>query len=157
MMRKTLMFLCSIVAGIAIAASPNQEEAPVEILSASFGTFDSAGPNELVLAPSNVVPLKLGQRYGWVVEVRTRKRSLAIREEFVFPPKSKNQVFPNLVSESLNFPTPRRALAGERQLVPMEGKIYGESTVSSNDSAGHRMLQIFIEGQLGPRFEYDIE
>ena len=56
-----------------------------------------------------------------------------------------------------NNRTPRRVLVSQRQLAPKDEKIYGELSVGANDSAGHRLLQIFLEGQLGPRFEYDLQ
>lgn len=157
MIRKTLIFLATIVAGISIAAAQDPREAPVEIVSAAFGIFDASGPDELILAPTKVVPLKVGQRYGWVIEVRTGKRSLAVRDEYLLPARSKVQLPADPLSESLSMPAMRRRLISQRQLVPKQGKIYGEWTVGANDSASHRILQVFIEGQLGPRFEYDIE
>ena len=156
-MRKILLFMFVILAGRSIAAPTGQIEAPLEIVSARFGIFDNAGGDELILTPSAVVPLKVGQRYGWAIEVRTSKRTLEVREEYVLPAKSKPPQPASPLSESLSFPTARRALVSQRQLAPQDEKIYGEMSVGPNDSAGHRLLQIFIEGQPGPRFEYDLQ
>ena len=35
-----------------------------------FGLFDASNPDELAFEPATVVPQKVGQRYGWVIEVR---------------------------------------------------------------------------------------
>ena len=155
MVGKTRIWIFVFFAGIFFAAATRAAEVPVEIVSAEFGIFDESNPQEMVFEPTSVVPHKVGQRYGWIIEVRTGKRSLSVREEYVLPaPVQKN---PDALSESLNVPIQRRNQVSQRQLVPVDGKIYGEWAVGPNEPAGHRQLQVVIEGQPGAIFQFDVK
>ena len=160
MIRKALIVCCACVATISYAAPPNPAQSPVEIVSAEFGLYDAANPREMVFEPALVVPHRQGQRYGWIIEVRTRKSSLSVREEYLLPnPKTppKAQAASDSGGESLSFPAQRRSQVSQRQLVPVDGKIYGEWAVGPNEPAGHRHLQVVIEGQVAASFEYDVK
>ena len=80
-----------------------------------------------------------------------------MREEYLLPgpPKAANATDP--LSDSLNIPIERRNQVSQRQLVPVEGKIYGEWAVGQNEPAGHRRLQVVIEGQVVASFEYEVK
>ena len=154
MVGKTRIWIFLFFAGIFFAAATRAADVPVEIVSAEFGIFDDSNPQELVFEPASVVPHKVGQRYGWIIEVRTGKRSLSVREEYVLPtPPQKD---PDALSESLNVPIQRRNQVSQRQLVPVDGKIYGEWAVGPNEPAGHRQLQVVIEGQAAAVFQFDV-
>lgn len=155
MVGKTRIGIFLFFAGIFFAAATRAAEVPVEIVSAEFGIFDDSNPREMIFEPTDLVPHKVGQRYGWIIEVRTGKRSLSVREEYVLPaPAQKN---PDALSESLNVPVQRRNQVSQRQLVPVDGKIYGEWAVGPNEPAGHRQLQVVIEGQPGAVFQFDVK
>lgn len=143
---------------MALAAPPTAQDAPVEIVSAEFGLFDASTPDELVFEPNAVVPYKVGQRYGWVIEVRTAKRSLAVREEYLLPTAATEAKAAAPASgNTQNTPLPRRNQVSQRQLVPVGGKIYGEWSVGPGEPTGHRHLQVIVEGQLGADFEYEMK
>lgn len=158
---RKLLLLAACLAGTAAAAAPPAPiPAPVEIVSAEFGLFDASTPGELAFEPTDVVPHKEGQRYGWIVEVRTTKRSLAVREEYLLPsaaaaPKDKPPA--DAVAESLSFPAQRRNQVSQRQLVPEAGRIYGEWAIGPNEPAGRRHLQVIVEGQVAADFEYEVK
>lgn len=156
MLRKTLILILTCTAGLAMAAAPGKE-APVEIVSAEFGIFDGSTPDELVFTPSDTVPHRTGQRYGWVIELRTGKRSLAVSEEYLRPIPPKRPAASDPPGESLDLPAQRRSQVSQRQLVPMENKIYGEWSIGPNEPAGHRHLQVLIEGQPAADFVYDVK
>ena len=164
MNRRTLLLLMIFLSGVALAAPPNPKEAPVEIVSAEFGLFDASNPDELAFEPATVVPQKIGQRYGWVIEVRTSKRSLAVREEYLLPTaatagasaaEAKAAADPAI--NTLNIPLLRRNQVSQRQLVPVDGRIFGEWAIGPGEPAGRRHLQVIIEGQLGASFEYEVK
>lgn len=157
MIRKSLILILVLMAGIAFAASPGPADAPVEIISAEFGLFDASKPEELVFEPGDMVPHKVGQRYGWIIEVKTTRRTLSVREEYLLPGPPRATNAPDPLSESLNIPIERRNQVSQRQLVPVDGKIYGEWAVGENEPAGHRRLQVVIEGQVAASFEYDVK
>lgn len=157
MLRNTLMLACVLVAGVSFAAGPNPKDAPVEIVSAEFGIFDDSNPGELVFEPTTVVPHRLGQRYGWIIEVRTARRSVAVREEYLMPLRAAVPEDAAPTGDSVTIPLQRRNQVSQRQLVPVAGRIYGEWAVGPGEPAGHRHLQVVVEGQPGISFEYDVK
>jgi hypothetical protein len=155
-MLKTLILICALLGGGAAAAAA--DPLPVEIVSAEFGLFDASNPRELVFEPGNVVPHRDGQRYGWIIAVRTGKRSLSVSEEYLLPHAAATRTSPdNSATEVWKIPQARRNQVSQRQLVPVDGKIYGEWAVGPNEPAGHRHLQVLIEGQVAASFEYDVK
>ncbi len=128
----------------------------VEILSAEFGLFHDGRKNELVFEPTDVVPRKEGQRYGWIIEVKTKKRSLAVREEYLLPELPANRPT-DAVSRNLHIPDLRRSQVSQRQLVPVDGQIFGEWAVGADEPPGRRRLQVIIEGEPGASFEYEVK
>jgi hypothetical protein len=155
MMRKTLLLLALFAASA--GAAPPPAVAPVEIVSAEFGLFDGSRPGELVFEPTAVVPHKVGQRYGWVIEVRTAKRSLAVREEYLLPLPSRADETADPVAQSLNLPAERRSQVSQRQLVPVDGRIYGEWSIGPGEPPGRRRLQVLIENRTAATFDYAVE
>ena len=153
---KLLVFLSVFSAGLALAASPEPIEASLVIVSAEFGLFDATNPKEPLFTPSQLVPHRENQRYGWVIEVQTGKRSLSVREEYVLPNVRKVQKDQDALGESLNIATPKRNQISQRQLVPVDGRIYGEWAIGSNEPAGHRQLQVIIENEVAASFEFDV-
>lgn len=153
------MLMSALAAGFAFAAppAPAPAEPPVEIVSAQFGVFDASAPGELALEPTNVIPHEVGQRYGWIIEVRTKKRSLAVREEYLMPlpPGTKDEPGPS--NGILTIPLQRRNQVSQRQLVPVNGLIYGEWAIGPGEPAGRRQLQVIIEGQPGASFDYEVK
>ena len=154
-MRKLLMLLAVCLAANTLAATP--DPAAVEIISAEFGIFDTSTPGELAFTPAMIVPHTLGQRYGWVIEVRTSRRSLAVREEYLLLPTAPPPQASDPLSASLNIAVQRRNQVSQRQLVPVNGRIFGEWAIGPQEPAGHRHLQVVIEGQVSADFEYDVE
>jgi hypothetical protein len=148
-----LLFL----AGTAVAAPAQPVEVPVEIVTAEFGTFDARNPSEVVFEPTQIVPHRQGQRYGWAIEVRTTKRSLSVSEEYLLPNAAKPQQSTDRSAVVLDIPQPRRNQVSQRQLVPVEGMIYGEWVIGPSEPAGHRHLQVVIEGQVAASFQFDVK
>lgn len=144
------------------AAPPAAAPAPaLEIVSAEFGIFDDSLPGELALEPTSEVPHVVGQRYGWVIQVRSEQRSLSVREEYVRPnlPAARPSAADGdaALRESLEVPVSRRSQVSQRQLVPVDGMIYGEWAVGPNEPAGYRQLRVVIEGRVEANFEYDVK
>ncbi|MDP3036395.1 MAG: hypothetical protein Q8N07_01580 [Rhodocyclaceae bacterium] len=129
----------------------------MEIISAEFGIFDASKPGELAFEPTDVVPHRVGQRYGWVIEVRTKRRSLSVREEYLLPTAAKAAAAADPLAESLNIATQRRNQVSQRQLVPVDGRIIGEWEIGPHEPAGQRHLQIIIEDRLAASFQYRVE
>jgi hypothetical protein len=152
-MQKKSTLILALLAGISFAAPP--VSAPVDIVRAEFGLFDASNPREIVFEPSALVPHRVGQRYGWIIEVGTTRRALSVREEYLLPTAVPGVSDP--LSESLIIPQQRRNQVSQRQLVPVDGKIYGEWAVGPDEPAGHRNLQVVIEGQVAASFEFEVK
>lgn len=148
--------LCNVTNAASTAPTPISESAPVEIVSAEFGLFEAGdNPNETLFVPSAVVRHRQGQRYGWMIEVRNAGRSLSVREEYVIvQPAATGDI--SAEAESLSLPALRSNQVSQRQLVPVDGKIYGEWAIGPAEPAGHRRLQVVIEDQAVASFEFDV-
>ncbi len=147
MIRKLAFTALLLAAGLVAAAPP-----AVEILGAEFGVFEEVAPRELSFEPTRVVPHKEGQRYGWVIEVRTNKRHLSVREEYLLPSRTADE---GRKGDTIVIPLDRRAQVSERQLAPVDGKIYGEWAVGAGEPPGQRRLEVIVEGQ-PVSFEYEV-
>lgn len=145
--------LASIFVVAHAAAAPETPVAgpSVQIGAAAFGLFDASTPGELSFEASKVVPLRVGQRYGWVIEVKTAKRRVSVREEYLLPPKTAEAVKPNTIMMDT------RRQVSQRELAVIDGKIYGEWSVGQGEPAGHRHLQVFVNNELAGDFEYDVK
>lgn len=154
-MRNILALLFLLLPSLASAAPP---PAPaVEIVSAEFGTFDASNPKQMIFDPGTRVPHREGQRYGWIIEVKTRNRTLSVREEYVMPTPGKADQPADPLAESLGLKNERRSQVSQRQLVPDEGRIYGEWAIGPNEPAGRRQLQVIIEGQVAASFDFEVK
>jgi hypothetical protein len=140
---------------LAYAAPKNDA---VEIVRAEFGLFDARDPKETVFTETSVVPRRKDQRYGWIIEVRTRKRSLSVREEYLLPPSEKPASEARDASGRvvLFFPMKRRVQVSQRQLVPVGNRIVGEWVVGPDELAGRRHLQVIVENAPAVDFEFDM-
>lgn len=128
---------------------------PVDIVSAEFGTFDASDPRAIVFQPTNLIPHREGQRYGWVIGVRTKQRSVSVREEYLLPTAA-TEAGATLGPAGGIIPLPRRNQVSQRQLVPVDGTIIGEWTIGAGEPAGRRHLQVIVEGQVAGSFDYEV-
>ncbi|MCX8086629.1 MAG: hypothetical protein N3C63_06940 [Rhodocyclaceae bacterium] len=132
---------------LAIAAEP------VVIERAEFGLFSAEGRDALVFEPADVIPHRVGQRYGWVITLKTAKRSLAVREEYLLGPTAPITEAP---PGSIVTPLPRRNQVSQRQLVPIDGRIYGEWAIGPQEPPGRRQLRVVIEERAEVVFDYEV-
>ena len=158
MRRCLLLFFVVFWAGLAVAEQDVPAVTKLEVVSAEFGVFYATDAGEQVFEPSAVVPHKIGQRYGWVIEVRTGYRSLGVREEYLLASLRKNEEKDgDIFSDNFKILLPRRNQVSQRQLVPVDGKILGEWAIGAEEPAGRRHLQVFVENQLAADFEFEVK
>lgn len=150
MKRRQLLGL--LLCGISLGALAD----PIAVDRAEFGIFDASDPRKIVFQPTNVVPHREGQRYGWVIEVRTNQRSLSVREEYLLPTTA-TEAGATFGPAGGIIPLPRRSQVSQRQLVPVDGMIIGEWTIGAGEPTGRRHLQVIIEGQIAGSFEYEVK
>ena len=139
------------------SVSAQERPRDVEIVSAEFGVFDASNPRETLFGPTRLIPHKVGQRYGWVIEVRTRKRSLSVREEYLLPNRAAEATEIKWADVVALIPLERRSQVSQRQLVPQDGRIFGEWEIGPNEPAGRRHLQVVVEDEIAASFEYEVK
>ncbi len=156
MMRQALLVFGVLIAASAVAA-PERSVAPVEIVAAEFGVFDASDARATSFVPTRIVPHQVGQRYGWIIEVRSPRRSLSVREEYLLAGAESAKPDSGPLGEVLDFSQQRRNQVSQRQLVPVDGAIYGEWAIGPNEPAGRRHLRVVIEDQVAVSFEYEVK
>ena len=127
----------------------------VEVISAEFGLFDVSKPQETTFEPTRSVPHRTGQRYGWVIELRTTQRSVSVSEEYLLPSRQESATVAD--GNSVLIPLERRNQVSQRQLVPVDGQIFGEWEIGPGEPPGQRHLQVLIEGRIAASFEYEVK
>jgi hypothetical protein len=154
MIRHAIILPALLLAGLPAVA---RAQAPgVEIVGAEFGLFQEGKGNEILFQSSNVVPKAVGQRYGWIIDVRTLKRSLAVSEEYVLPQSPKQKEPDTPVAKNLHIPDLRRSQVSQRQLAPVDGQIVGEWSIGPEEPAGKRRLRVVVEGQTAATFDFEV-
>ena len=128
----------------------------VEIVAAEFGVFDASDPKRVVLEQTQVIPHREGQRYGWMIELRGVKRSVSVREEYLLPSKAIEQRTDTSDGARVVIPMERRSQVSQRQLVPVDGRIFGEWSIGAQEPAGPRRLDVVVEGQVAASFEFEV-
>ena len=128
----------------------------LEVVSAEFGVFDASDPQRIVFVPADVVPRRAGQRYGWMIELRGVKRSVSVREEYLLPSTAIEHRTDSAEGTKLVIPLDRRNQVSQRQLVPVDGRIYGEWEIGPQDPAGRRQLDVVVEGRVAASFEFEV-
>lgn len=156
----------------------------LEVVHAEFGVFTprkagvsgaAAKVGDSTLEPARVIPHKVGTRYGWAIELRTDKRRVSVREEYLLPATARNShddSHANGHGDGLAQPAPsapalagaetrtlafeRRNTVSQRQLVPRNGLIFGEWEIGPGEPPGRRHLQVIVEGEVAADFEYEV-
>ena len=151
---RTLRMACAGVWLMWAAADSFAAPPAVEVLNAEFGLFDVSNPREMTFEPTRIVPHRIGQRYGWVIELRTTQRSVSVSEEYLLP--SRVEAAAALQENFVLIPLERRNQVSQRQLTPVDGQIFGEWDIGPDEPPGKRRLQVLIEGQVVAGFEYEV-
>ncbi len=134
------------------------------IIGAEFGIFTNAKTSEnnkqsadFSFAPSLQIPATSGVRYGWSIQIDTNKRSVSVREEYLIdsPNKTQMQKAPD-TETNIEIILPRRQQVSQRQLVPVNGMIFGQWEIGANEPKGARHLQVIIENSATADFEFQV-
>lgn len=129
----------------------------LEVVAAEFGVFDASDPQRVVFEPTRVIPHKEGQRYGWMIELRGAKRSVSVREEYLLPSRAAEGRTDSAAGTTMVIPLERRNQVSQRQLVPVDGLIYGEWSIGPREPAGVRRMEVVVEGQVAATFEFEVK
>jgi hypothetical protein len=129
-----------------------------EVVAAEFGLFDASDPQWVVFSPAAVVPRREGRRYGWMIELRGAPRSVGVREESLSPSRATGARAETESEAGATLPIPleRRRQVSQRQLVPVDGRIFGEWSLGAREPPGPRRLAVIVEGRVAADFEFDV-
>ncbi|MDR0440841.1 MAG: hypothetical protein LBI59_07640 [Candidatus Accumulibacter sp.] len=128
----------------------------LELVAAEFGLFDASDPLRVIFSPADVVPRREGQRYGWMIELRDAPRSVSVREEYLLPGRTSGAFTESDEGAKLVIPMERRSQVSQRQLVPVDGVIYGEWSVGPREPAGPRRLEVIVEEEAVAVFDFEV-
>ena len=172
--------LLLVAAGFALWLAFAGSAMAIEVVHAEFGLLTprqagaSGRSQDLTLEPTRVIPRRPGTRYGWAIELRTDKRRVSIREDYLLPaagsrhdnshasehgdglaqPAPSDTALAGAETRTLTFE--RRNTVSQRQLVPRNGLIFGEWEIGPHEPPGRRHLQVIVEGEVAADFEYEV-
>jgi hypothetical protein len=140
-----------IVVGLWSVATPRptvMQLAPdLTVEAAEFGTFQSDPQGNLDFTAATSVPKRPGQSYGWVVNVRTSRLKLHVREEHI--------IWDVQVQKESGEQGPMTVF-NEVDVEPTGGVIYSTWQVAPDEPSGRRTLKVSIEGTLVKEFQYTV-
>jgi hypothetical protein len=91
-----------------------------------------------------------------MIELRGSGRSVSVREEYLLPSQRVEEHVESLEGTKWVIPMERRSQVSQRQLVPVDGRIYGEWSVGPREPAGARRLEVVVEGRVVASFEFEM-
>ncbi len=134
----------------ALPAKGLADKLKVDIEAAQFGTYTSEGD----FTETKVVPLKVGQSYGWKMKLSQLKPDAKVKwkEEFTLPaaPKRWGNT-PAVVSKE------KTTNVMEKEDVPMNGWIGNAWSVAEGDPPGKYLMKIYINENLVKTFKFQVK
>ncbi|MGD0189187.1 MAG: hypothetical protein ABSD74_00445 [Rhizomicrobium sp.] len=143
-----LLVMLGTPSACAAGATPN-----VQIAQAVFGLFDSYS-NTAQFTPSNAVPMKVGQVYGWRIFLKTAATSVRFREVFKLPaaPHSWGTAEAGkMVSGDFTTSTI------ERDVPVTNGYIEHRWNVAAGDPSGTYVITVSVDGAPAATFEFVVQ
>lgn len=156
-MRKIVCLLACAWVSFFLPVAGLSAEPVVQIMNARFGVFENQKDAKITFTPSVEIPLKEGSRYGWAIEVRTRKPRLMVREESVIGEFKGSASAEKLSSDNqtLTLFSPKTLQVGTRLMTPENGWLYGERIVTAADTKGAHHLLVYVDNVLAGEFAYE--
>ena len=146
-----VLLLTAALQALAAPAVPD-----VEVVKTEFGIFEDDGSDQLGFGATSEIPFAIGQPYGWLIEVKTTKKSLAVREETLMPRDT--PAAPGSNDSDIGIPAnPESGLSFNERRVPVtDGMIFGERRIGQADKPGSYRLRVYIERKLTATFDYQV-
>jgi hypothetical protein len=104
--------------------------------------------------PTDKVPLVAEQAYGWRLRFRTKRETVALREEFQMPVAPKK--WENSGAGEFKISPDGRTGTTEADAVLEDGAIMNAWAVAAGDPAGAHVIRLYIEGKLVRTFKFDV-
>ena len=80
---KNLSRILIFFAFVLMSSCTSTDAPPLEVLYAASGTLEDKPEGGLRFNPTETVPRKTGQRYGWFMRIRTNKEKVKVVQEVV--------------------------------------------------------------------------
>jgi hypothetical protein len=147
---QALVLALSLSAQASPAAPPSSKTpsagAGLRVLSAQAGLFGTVEDVAPTFTPSNTVPLRDGQVFGWRMKVDTTQRRVRVVEELTLPqePRTWGDPEPGLKRKTS---ADGRTATTDTWLEPREGFISHTWVVTQGDPKGTWVLKVVVEGQ----------
>ncbi len=129
--------------------------AKVAVVGARFGLFQISSFGLAGFSPAKTVPLKPGQAYGWVIDLKTNQTEVSWKEEFTLPAKPKTWGDPETVG-SRSTSADGRTTTTQRRVSVDGGAIFNAWSVAPGDPAGRYVIRVSVEGLPAQVFEFDV-
>jgi hypothetical protein len=91
-----------------------------------------------------------------MIELRGVPRAVSVREEYLLPGRVAGEFTESAEGTKLVIPMEQRSQVSQRQLVPVDGRIYGEWSVGPREPAGPRRLEVIVEGAVAAAFDFEV-
>lgn len=127
----------------------------LEVAGAEFGIIDAQKSEGGEFIPFSHVPLVVGQGYGWRIKLKTERKSITWREEFILPgaPESWGVSEQNEIEISIDG----KVAVTERTVIPENGLIENYWKVASGDPAGSYVINVYIDDIKVASFRFFVE
>lgn len=129
------------------------EPGSVTVEEAQFGRFTALSGGKVAFVPTDRVPNRPRQSYGWIIRVKTGQKTVHWREEFTLPsaPAHWDKNAPNVLSPD------RTTSITERTAKPENGMLMNAWSVAPGDPSGKYVMRVYIEGRLVRTFDFTVE
>jgi hypothetical protein len=143
-----------LVSTVLLNSCSNGPYPPVEIMGATMGIIEQIPGKPARAVRTNIVPLTPGQKYAWVIYLRTNREKLRYSEhlELAGPASwgvgsgAKYEISPD-----------KKTITLEREKTKDIDFIVGMWTVAEGDPPGKASFTITIEGKVQHKFEFELK
>lgn len=136
-------------------AAAGKRAAQVKIVRAAFGVFNSPESGEPGFVPTNVVPYRANQAYGWVMLIQTNQPQVKWREEFTLP-EAPSTWGPAEQHGKRYMSDDGRTTVTERVVTPVRGTIAHSWSIAPGDPKGRYVMRVSIEDGTQQVFEFEL-
>jgi hypothetical protein len=125
------------------------------LVRTEFGLLEQEGSKVVRIKPVDTVPLVTGQAYGWRLHFRTKRETVAVREEFELPVAPKSWDTPPAGTDFKVSPDGRTGITTANAALD-EGMIMNIWQVADGDPPGEYVIRLFVEGKLMRTFKFKV-
>ncbi len=130
----------------------NENYPPVEIMGSRFYIVNLDSDQNRSFSDTKIVPLNEGQKYGWLLALRTNKNSVRYTQEITLA----DAVNWDIQGEEYHISPDQKSVTVDRTKSLYKGTIGGTWGVSKGDPPGKGTIKVIIEGKVAHIFEFEL-